>query len=267
MDLLLVKNYVKEQKDLLREQISSLKVKPCFVIVQVNDDPASNSYIKGKMKDANEVGINCILEKYNKDITEEELIEKINKINNNPEVHGLIVQMPLPKHISEDRIKLAVNPKKDIDGFHPLSSMDPCTPKGIINLLKYLQIQLVGKNAVVIGRSNIVGKPMGKLLLKESCNVTTLHSKTTKEDMAFYIKHADIIVVAVGVPHFLNKSFEYKKDAVIVDVGINRVDDYLLGDAENDLPVKYQTPVPGGVGLLTRLNLLINLMEAYNNEI
>ena len=267
MDLLIIKNYVADQTALLKDKISSLNVKPHFVIVQVNDDPASNSYIKGKMKDANEVGIICELKKFDKTISQEDLIKEIDKINNDTNVHGLIVQMPLPKHINEEEIKLAVNPKKDIDGFHPLSTMDPCTPKGIINFLKHQNISLVGKNAVVIGRSNIVGKPMGKLLLAESCNVTTLHSKTTREDMEFYISHADIIVVAVGRANFLDESFTYKKDAVIVDVGINRVDDHLVGDAKADLPVKVQTPVPGGVGLLTRLNLLFNLMEAYNNEI
>jgi methylenetetrahydrofolate dehydrogenase (NADP+)/methenyltetrahydrofolate cyclohydrolase len=262
-----IKEYVQYKKSELKEQISSLKVKPCFVIIQVNDDPASNSYIKGKMKDANEVGINCILQKYDPNISQEELINEINIINNNKDIHGLIVQMPLPKHIDEEIIKLAVNPKKDIDGFHPLSTLDPCTPKGIINYLKFLNLNFVGKNAVVIGRSNIVGKPMGKLLLKEHCNVTTLHSRTTKEDMHWYIAHADIIVVAVGRPHFLDETYTYKKDAVIVDVGINRVDGVLVGDAKNDLPVQIQTPVPGGVGLLTRLNLLMNLMEAYKNEI
>lgn len=262
-----IKEYVKLQKEEIKNKISSLNTKPCFVIVQVNDDPASNSYIRGKMKDAAEVGINCILEKYDANISEEQLIKKIEIINNNEDVHGLIVQMPLPKHINEEKIKLAVSPKKDIDGFHPLSTLDPCTPKGIINYLKYLKVNFVGKNAVVIGRSNIVGKPMGKLLLNEHCNVTTLHSRTSREDMEFYISHADIIVVAVGRANFLDDSFKYKKDAVIVDVGINRIDGVLVGDAQKDLPVQLQTPVPGGVGLLTRLNLLMNLLEAYENEI
>ena len=171
--------------------------------------------------------------------------------------------MPLPKQIDEEIIKLAVDPAKDIDGFHPLTKMDPCTPKGIINYLRDENIPLCGKNAVVIGRSNIVGKPMARLLLSENCTVTTVHSRTPKEDMKFYIEHADIIVIAIGKAGFLDRSYNYKPDAVIVDVGINRIDGKLHGDAERDLPVKLQTPVPGGVGLLTRLTLLTNLMQAY----
>lgn len=262
-----IKEYVQTRKEELKHEISSYSRIPQFVIVQVNDDPASNAYIKGKLKDAAEVGINCELRKFSIDISEEELIEEIKKINVDSNVDGLIVQMPLPKHINEEKIKLAVDPKKDVDGFHPLSDLDPCTPKGIINYLKHCNTNFVGKNAVVIGRSNIVGKPMAKLLLKEHCNVTVLHSRTTREDMEMYIGHADIIVIAIGKPSFLDRTFSYKKDAIIVDVGINRVDGHLVGDAELNLPVKLQTPVPGGVGLITRLTLLDNLMEIYRNEI
>lgn len=262
-----IKEYVQTRKEELKEEISSYSRVPQFVIVQVNDDPASNAYIKGKLKDAAEVGINCELRKFDINISQEDLIEEIKKINKDSKVDGLIVQMPLPKHINEEEIKLAVDPKKDVDGFHPLSNLDPCTPKGIINYLKHCNTNFVGKNAVVIGRSNIVGKPMAKLLLKEHCNVTVLHSRTTREDMEMYISHADIIVIAIGKPCFLNSSFSYKKDAIIVDVGINRVDGHLVGDAEPNLPVKLQTPVPGGVGLITRLTLLDNLMEIYRNEI
>ena len=262
-----IKEYVALRKEELKKEISSYNCLPQFVIVQVNDDQASNAYIKGKLKDAAEVGINCELRKFDIDISEEELIRQIEIINNDPSVDGLIVQMPLPKHISEDNIKLAVCPNKDVDGFHPLSKLDPCTPKGIINYLKFLKVDLVGKNAVVIGRSNIVGKPMARLLLKESCNVTVLHSKTTRKDMEMYISNADIIVVAVGRAEFLNETFTYKKEAIVVDVGINRIDGHLVGDAKSGLPVQLQTPVPGGVGLITRLTLLDNLMEIFRNEI
>lgn len=262
-----IKEYVAYRKEQLKKEIETLTKVPHFVIVQVNDDPASNAYIKGKLKDAAEVGINCVLKKYDIDISQDQLIEEIKRINNDATVDGLIVQMPLPKHIDEEQIKLTVSPKKDVDGFHPLSTLDPCTPKGIINYLKHCGTDFVGKNAVVIGRSNIVGKPMARLLLKENCNVTVLHSKTTKEDMHRYIANADIIVVAVGKPYFLNESFTYKQSAVIVDVGINRVDGKLVGDASPLLPVKLQTPVPGGVGLITRLTLLDNLMEIYRNGI
>lgn len=260
-----IKEYVVAKKEELKNQVASLKTLPHFVVIQINEDEASNAYVKGKMKDAEEVGIKCTLIKMPLTTSQEELLSKINEVNNDPSVHGLIVQMPLPKHIDEEIVKLAVNPSKDIDGFHPLSKMDPCTPKGIINYLKDEHYQILGKNAVVIGRSNIVGKPMAKLLLKESANVTILHSKTSSEDMRRYIANADIIVIAIGRCGFLNETFEYKKDAVIVDVGINRVDGKLHGDAVRDLPVKFQTPVPGGVGLLTRLTLLTNLLEAYNN--
>ena len=147
--------------------------------------------------------------------------------------------------------------------LHPLSSFIPCTPKGIVSYLENEGFTFSGKNAVVLGRSNIVGKPMARLLLSRSCNVTVLHSKTSIEDKKFYIKHADLIVVAIGKEGFLNNDFEYNKDCYVVDVGINRgVDGKLHGDAIPNLPVKLQTPVPGGVGLLTRLALLENLMEA-----
>lgn len=258
-----IKEYVSIKKQKLKDEISSYDRVPHFVIVQVNDDPASNAYIKGKLKDSQEVGINAELVKFDENISEDKLLSEIAKINSDKSVDGLIVQMPLPKHIDEEKIKLAINPEKDVDGFHPLSNLEPCTPKGIITYLRDCNINLVGKNAVVIGRSNIVGKPMAKLLLKEHCNVTVLHSRTTKDDMKFYIKHADIIVIAIGKPGFLDETFEYNADAVIVDVGINRTESGLVGDAKANLPVKIQTPVPGGVGLITRLTLLENLMEIF----
>ena len=260
-----IKEYVAFKKEALKNEIAALERKPSFIIMQVNEDEASNAYIKGKLKDANEVGINVELKKYPLDISEEDLIKAVKENCAREDVDGLIVQMPLPKHINEEAIKLAVDPRKDIDGFHPLSAMDPCTPKGIINFLKDEGYPILGKNAVVLGRSNIVGKPMAKLLLKESANVTVLHSKTTREDMERYIANADIIVVAIGKAHFLDNSFSYKENAVIVDVGISRIEGKLHGDAVPNLPVKFQTPVPGGVGLLTRLTLLTNLMEAYHN--
>lgn len=262
-----IKEYIKQVKEEMKNEISSLSIKPVLTIIQVNEDEASKAYIKGKLKDAAEVGIIANLVKLPIDISEDDLIKEINKINEDDSIHGLIVQMPLPKHINEDHIKLAVSYKKDVDGFHPLSKYNPCTPQGIINYLKSNNEIIQGKNALVIGRSNIVGKPMAKLLLKESANVTITHSKTTAEDMKFYVKHADIIVVAVGKKDYLNKSFEFNPNAVIVDVGINRFEGKLYGDCEKDLPVRLQTPVPGGVGLLTRITLLKNLMEAYYNGI
>ena len=263
---MIIKEYANFKKESLKEEIAALEPKPHFVIIQVNEDEASNAYVKGKIKDATEVGIVVDLVKLPTTISQEDLIKEIEKINKDDAIDGLIVQMPLPRQIDEEIIKLAVDPRKDIDGFHPLTKMDPCTPKGIINYLKDENISLSGKNAVVIGRSNIVGKPMARLLLSENCNVIQLHSRTSKEDMKFYIEHADIIVIAIGKAGFLDRSYNYKPDAVIVDVGINRIEGKLHGDAERDLPVKLQTPVPGGVGLLTRLTLLTNLMQAYKQR-
>lgn len=261
---MIIKDYVAKRKIELKEEISKLNEKPCLVIIQVNNDPASDAYVRGKLKDGAEVGANVILDKQQPTISQDDLIKLINKYNNDPKVHGLIVQMPLPKHINENIIKLSVNPKKDVDGFHPMSTFSPCTPKGIIDYLKSENVEILGKNAVVIGRSNIVGKPMQILLRNESANVTQLHSKTTRSDMEFYLAHADIIVVAVGHQHFLDHTYKLKESAVVVDVGINRDESGLHGDVEPNLKVKLQTPVPGGVGLLTRLTLLVNLLEAYH---
>ena len=256
-----IKEYVKARKEEIKLQVSKMDKKPNLVIVQLNEDEASKAYVKGKLKDAAELGINAKLLKFPVDFTEKQLLKEITKLNKNKKVDGFIVQMPLPKQINEETVKLAIAPAKDVDGFHPLSALNPCTPQGIMNYLHHEGVEFLGKNAVVIGRSNIVGKPMAKLLLKESCNVTVLHSKTSKEDMARYLKNADIVVVAVGRKHLIGKEFEFKKDAILVDVGINRDEEGLHGDIEPNLPVKLQTPVPGGVGLLTRLALIENLLK------
>jgi len=260
-----IKEYVKARKEFLKNEVASFSRVPHLVIIQVNEDAGSNAYVKGKLKDAAEIGLNAELIKLPIDISEEELLKKIDEVNNNDEVDGLIVQMPLPKHINEEKIKLAVNPKKDVDGFHPMSSFVPCTPKGIIDYLKSENVNFVGKNAVVLGRSNIVGKPVAKLLLAEHCNVTQLHSRTSKEDMDFYLAHADIVVVAIGKQHFLSDQ-PLKKTAIVVDVGISRDENGLHGDAKPGLDVALQTPVPGGVGLLTRISLMENLILAYKNR-
>ena len=258
-----IKEYIASRKLEIKNYVEGLKIKPHLVIVQINEDQASNAYVKGKLKDCAELGINGELIKLPIDTTEETLLSLIDDLNNDDEVDAFIVQMPLPKQINEEKIKLAVAPKKDVDGFHPLSELNPCTPQGIIDYLHAENIAMQGLNALVIGRSNIVGKPMAKLLLKENMNVTVLHSKTTPEDMAFYIAHADVIVVAIGKAGFLDNRFTYKKDAVIVDVGISRTEEGLKGDAIPNLPVGLQTPVPGGVGLATRLALYENLLEIY----
>lgn len=262
-----IRSYVAERKASLKEEVLACSRKPKLVIVQVNNDPASDSYVRGKLKDGAEIEADVSLLKLDPSTSEEALLEVIDGLNRDPSVDGLIVQLPLPKHISESKVKFAVDPKKDVDGFHPLTSFVPCTPKGIVMYLEAEGFAFRGKNAVVLGRSNIVGKPMAKLLLSKDCNVTVLHSKTSEEDKAFYLAHADLIVVAIGRLGFLNNRFAYKKEAVVVDVGINRGEDGKLhGDAVPDLPIALQTPVPGGVGLLTRLALMENLLEAYRNR-
>ena len=260
------KEFVVARKEEIKNLVLGMEKVPCIGIVQLNEDAASNAYVKGKLKDAAELGIKAELIKLPIETSEEELLKVIDNLNKDDIHDGFIVQMPLPKQINEETVKLAVDPKKDVDGFHPLSSLAPCTPKGITTYLKHEKVELLGKNAVVIGRSNIVGKPMAKLLLKESCNVTVLHSKTSAEDMARYIENADIIVVAIGKAGFLDNRFKYKDSAVIVDVGISRDETGLHGDAIPGLPVKLQTPVPGGVGLLTRLALYENLLEIVSKK-
>ena len=261
-----IKEYVKAKKLEMKNLVLSMPRLPKLVIVQINEDEASYAYIRGKLKDAAELGVNAELIKLPLETTQEELLKKIDELNHDDSVDGFIVQMPLPKHINEEDVKLAIAPAKDVDGFHPLSKLDPCTPRGIMNYLNSEKVQIQGRNAVVIGRSNIVGKPMARLLLAANANVTVLHSKTSFEDMSRYIANADIIVIAIGRANFLDNRFTYKPSAVIVDVGINRLEDGLHGDAIRDLPVALQTPVPGGVGLLTRLALYENLLTIVENK-
>ena len=259
-----VKEYVLARKEEIKELVSKMEVVPSLTVVQVNEDAGSNAYVKGKLKDAAELGIPANLIKLPLETKEEQLLNLIDELNKDDRVTGFIVQMPLPRQINEEKVKLAISPDKDVDGFHPMSSLNPCTPQGVMNYLHAMNVQILGKNAVVIGRSNIVGKPMARLLTKESANVTVLHSKTTPEDMKFYIEHADIVVVAIGKAGFLDNRFKYKDNCVIIDVGISRDDTGLHGDAIPNLPVALQTPVPGGVGLLTRLALLENLLSIAN---
>ena len=260
---MIIKEYVAKRKQEIKEYVETLEKKPFLVVIQVNEDAGSNAYVKGKLKDCAELGIKAELIKLPIDTTEEQLLKVIDDCNHNPEITGFIVQMPLPRQINEETIKLAIDPSKDVDGFHPLSKLNPCTPQGIIDYLKSENIEMKGKNALVIGRSNIVGKPAAHLLLKENCNVTVTHSKTTFEDMSRYIANADIVVIAIGRQHYLDNKYQYKDSAVVVDVGISRDETGLHGDALPGLPVRLQTPVPGGVGLLTRLSLIENLLKIY----
>jgi len=255
----IIKEYVAEKKERLKQlNLNNLKM----VIVQIGHVPASDRYVRNKAKDAAEVGVNCEIDNLPEDISEEELLKLLDGLNNDEAVTGYLVQLPLPKHISEEKVKLAIAPEKDIDGFHPLSKTVPATPLGIYNYLKDMKYEFQGKNAVVIGRSNIVGKPMAQLLLKESMNVTVLHSKTSEADKAFYLKHADLIVIATGHEHTLSSKYKLKARTIVFDVGINVGEDGKLhGDCDPGLHVKFQSPVPGGVGLLTRIAVIDNLIE------
>ena len=258
-----IKEYVAERKAEIRSIIATKDHVPSLCIISVGGNPASEAYIKGKKKDSAEVGFNAVHIALKEETTQTELDALIIEKNNDPSIDGILVQLPLPKHLSPERVNELISPAKDVDGFVPNSRFVCCTPQGIVDYLAHEGFPFVGKNAVVLGRSQIVGKPMAKLLLDRSCNVTVLHSKTSEEDKRFYLKHADLIVVAVGRCGVIDSSYELKPSAFVVDVGINRDEEgHLHGDCEPNLPVALQTPVPGGVGLLTRLALLDNLLEA-----
>ena len=285
------KKVAQKLKDNLKIEIENLKLKfncvPGLAVVQVGNVAASSVYVKAKTKAAKEVGINVIDHHLEETTNQSELINLISKLNNNKDVDGILVQLPLPDTINEEAVLNSILPEKDADGFHPLNVgklsispkndenlMIPCTPYGCLLLLRELNINLAGKNAVVIGRSNIVGKPMAQLLLKESCTVTTVHSKT--ENIESICRNADILVAAIGKPEFVNKDW-VKDGAIIIDVGINRikvsetksklVGDVLFSDVEQK--VSAISPVPGGVGPMTIACLLRNTTTAcklkYNN--
>lgn len=255
-----IKEYVANRKLVLKEELKETNLRA--VIVQVGNVEASNRYVRNKIKDLEEVGIKTELLHFDEHISEEALLLAIKGLNNDEFVTGYLVQLPLPKHISEEKVNLTIDPAKDIDGFHPLSKTVAATPLGVYNYLKAMNYSFSGKNAVIIGRSNIVGKPMHKLLLDANMNVIMLHTRTTEEDKRFYLEHADLIIVAAGRAEILNHSYKLKETAVIMDVGINfNEEGKLIGDCEPNLPVAFQSPVPGGCGLLTRLAVIENLIK------
>ena len=246
---------------------------PCLAVILVGDDPASQSYVKGKSKACEEIGIKNITINLPNDVSEQELLQTIDELNSNPEVNGILVQLPLPDHIDERRVMNCIAPEKDVDGFHPVNvdalytskhnGIYPCTPKGIIHLLNENDIQIAGKNAVVIGRSNIVGLPVAKMLLDNNATVTVCHSRT--KDLTKITSEADILIVAIGKPKFV-KADMVKPGAVVIDVGVNRVDGKLVGDVDFDnveYKVKAITPVPGGVGPMTITCLMENTIECF----
>ena len=258
--------------DNLKLKVEKLENKPNFVVIQVGNDEASNIYIKQKLKMAEYIGYGSKLLKYDTDVSEEYLINEINKLNMNKDVHGILVQMPLPESINSDKIQNAILPSKDIDGLtdintgmlcHNKDSLFSCTPLGIMELLKKYNISVKGLNAVVVGRSNLVGKPMAMMLTNEDATITMCHSKT--KDLGDYTKKADLLVVAVGCPKLIKEDM-VKENAIVIDVGINRTDEGICGDVDFDnvsKKVSYITPVPGGVGQMTVAMLASNILKAY----
>lgn len=250
---------------------------PKLVVIQVGDNPASSTYVRNKKKACEECGIECEDIHLPKEISQFELISKIVEINLDDTVDGILVQLPLPRHINERAVVDMIDPRKDVDGFtlvnagKLLAGEDctlPCTPAGVIELLRSTGVNLVSRNAVVIGRSNIVGKPMALLLQRENMNVTMLHSKTSQDDMEFYCRRADVIVVATGHENTLtDRHFYGGKNPIIIDVGINRgADGKLRGDVSEEVKAKwssYYTPCPGGVGPMTVAMLMRNVFRAY----
>lgn len=260
----------------VKKQVSSLPRPPCLAIIIVGDDPASLIYTKKKHEDCQRVGIDSRNMKMPRAASEKELIATIEKLNDDYDVDGILVQLPLPKHLDEDNILMHISPDKDVDGLHPLNfgkmaistgRILPCTPYGVIRMLKESKVPLSGKHAVVIGRSRMVGKPLALMLLNENCTVTVCHSRT--KDLPSFTRQADILCVAVGKPKTVIADM-VKQGAVVIDIGTNRVDGKLVGDVDFE-PVKEKasliTPVPGGVGLMTRAMLLVNTLECYNQRV
>ena len=263
-------------REKLKEKVSKLKstynAVPGLTVILVGEDPPSKIYVKNKEKSAIEVGINSEVIRYQDNVEEKVVLNKIKELNENDKVSGILVQLPLPKHIDKRKVIETINPNKDVDGLHPMNvgnlssgydSMVPCTPLGCYLLIKNVEKNLNEKHAVVIGRSNLNGKPMTQLLLKENCTVTITHSKT--KDLKAECKRADIIVAAVGRPKLVKADW-VKKDAIVIDVGINKTNSGLVGDVDFDEVSKVAkaiTPVPGGVGPMTIACLLSNTVECF----
>ena len=272
------KKIAAEIRDELKKEISQLKKKknlvPGLTVILIGDLAPSQIYVRMKEKAAIEVGLKSEIIKFSKDIDEKTVLDKIDELNNDSLVSGILVQLPLPKHIDKKKVIEKISPLKDVDGFHPVNvgnlssgykSTVPCTPLGCYLLIKKYEQNLNGKKAVVIGRSNLNGKPMTQLLLKENCTVTITHSKT--KDLKAECSEADIIVAAVGIPELVRGDW-VKKDAIVIDVGINKTEKGIVGDVAFDevsKVAKALTPVPGGVGPMTIACLLKNTIECFKN--
>ena len=266
-------------RDKIKKEIELIKSKtnkvPGLTVILIGDLAPSQIYVRNKEKNSKEVGINSEVVKYPKEVTEQEVLKKIETLNNDNNVSGILVQLPLPTQINKEKIINAIDPKKDVDGFHPtnvgnLSSgykaTVPCTPLGCLLLIKKIEPSLSGKHAVIIGRSNLNGNPMAQLLLKENCTVTIVHSKT--KDLKVECRKADILVAAVGVANLVKGDW-VKKDSIVIDVGINKLGDKIVGDVEfesvKDI-AKAITPVPGGVGPMTIACLLKNTLQCFKDR-
>lgn len=259
-------------KDELRDQVKKEKIEATLAVIQVGSDPASTVYVGNKKKACEYIGIRSLAFELPEETKEEELLDLVRELNDREDVDGILVQLPLPAHMDEDKVIQTISPKKDVDGFHPqsvgaLSIGQPgfvsCTPAGVIQLLKRSGVEIEGKECVIVGRSNIVGKPMALLMLRENATVTVCHSRT--KDLKEVTRRADILIVAIGKPRFITKEY-VKEGAVVIDVGIHRgADNKLCGDVDFDEvePVASAiTPVPGGVGPMTIAMLMNNCVEA-----
>ena len=273
----------KKEAAILREEIkneiANLKKKtnkvPGLTVILIGEFAPSQIYVRNKEKNSKEVGINSNVLKYPSDVSEDEILNKIQELNKDKNISGILVQLPLPEQINKEKIINAINPLKDVDGFNPVNvgnlasgykAIVPCTPLGCLLLIKKVEKNLTGKHAVIIGRSNLNGKPMAQLLLKENCTVTVVHSKT--KNLQNECLKADILVAAVGVPNLVKKDW-VKSDAVVIDVGINKVDNKIIGDVnfkEIKDKVRAITPVPGGVGPMTIACLLSNTLECFKGR-
>tara|TARA_A200000113_G_scaffold102523_1_gene91901 strand:- start:1 stop:849 length:849 start_codon:yes stop_codon:yes gene_type:complete len=273
------KKIAAELRKELKEEVSNLKIKykkvPGLSVILIGDLAPSQIYVKNKEKSAIEVGLKSNIIKYPDTVKEKVILDKIDELNKDETVSGILVQLPLPNHIDKQKVIEMIDPLKDVDGFHPTNvgnlssgyqSMIPCTPLGCYLLIKNIESDLNGKKAVIIGRSNLNGKPMAQLLLKENCTVTITHSKT--KDLKAECLAADIVVAAVGIPELVKRDW-IKKDAIIIDVGINKTDKGIVGDVAFDevsKNAKAITPVPGGVGPMTIACLLKNTIDCFKRS-
>ena len=268
----LLREVIKKEIELIKEKNNTV---PGLTVILIGDFVPSQIYVKNKEKNAKEVGINSEVVRYPKEVSEQEVLIKIKELNDDDAVSGILVQLPLPSQINKEKIINAIDPTKDVDGFHPINvgnlssgynAIVPCTPLGCLFLIKKVESNLSGKHAVIIGRSNLNGKPMAQLLLKENCTVTIVHSKT--KDLKIECLKADILVAAVGVANLVKADW-VKENSIVIDVGINKVGDRIVGDVEFDTVKEIAraiTPVPGGVGPMTIACLLKNTLECFKGR-